>query len=245
MHYINLFFCATNMKVLGYVSDEMYVAIPDVLVEFESADGTVTVCGLRREEHSTAIWPLGPTASLYANRASGRRSSDTNLGSEPYQFRLLSDGLLGYMWPKWVRSGERAEFRVHSVEQYQLSLWRYGLQKECIGVIGWYDEHGPNATVQITPDGDLHPDRRAVEQTGYGSPDHTRFVTAPERGGLYYLWAKTPSGQGIFLSVGGGAGRSAGRRSQCSPARIPGTRTTTSAAAAITSMPTTCRTNQS
>ena len=29
----------------------------------------------------------------------------------PYQFRLLSDGLLGYAWPKWVRSGEESEFR--------------------------------------------------------------------------------------------------------------------------------------
>ena len=38
--------------------------------------------------------------------------------------RLLSDGLLGYAWPKYVRSGEQSEFRVHAVEQYKLALWR-------------------------------------------------------------------------------------------------------------------------
>ena len=45
---------------------------------------------------------------------------------EPLQFRLLSDGLLGYMWPKWIRAGERSEIRIHSTEQCQLTLWRYG-----------------------------------------------------------------------------------------------------------------------
>ena len=41
-------------------------------------------------------------------------------GRPPYHFRLLSDGLLGYAWPKWVKAGEKSEFRVHSVEPYQL-----------------------------------------------------------------------------------------------------------------------------
>ena len=40
----------------------------------------------------------------------------------PFQFRLLSDCLLGYIWPKWVRSGEIAEFRVHAVEQSNSSI---------------------------------------------------------------------------------------------------------------------------
>lgn len=31
------------MRILGYVSDEMYVAIPEALVELESPNGTVTV----------------------------------------------------------------------------------------------------------------------------------------------------------------------------------------------------------
>ena len=55
---------------------------------------------------------------------------------QPHQFRLLSDGLLGYMWPKCVRGGERAEFRVHGVVEYELELWRYGAEKEFIRRIG-------------------------------------------------------------------------------------------------------------
>ena len=34
----------------------------------------------------------------------------------------LSDGLLGYAWPKCVRAGEQSEFRVHAVEQYHVEL---------------------------------------------------------------------------------------------------------------------------
>ena len=72
----------------------------------------------------------------------------------PHQFRLLSHQLLGYAWPKWVRAGEKSEFRVHSVEAYRLDLWRYGYEKEHVRPLGWYDEHGARATMQITPDGD-------------------------------------------------------------------------------------------
>jgi N,N-dimethylformamidase len=182
------------MKVLGYVSDEMYVAIPDALVEFESAGGPVTI--IRSSPRGALYGDLaaGPYRVTLCKPGFGSKIVHASLGSEPYQFRLLSDGLLGYMWPKWVRSGERAEFRVHSVEQYQLSLWRYGLHKECIGVLGWYDEHGPKATVQVTPDGDYTQTGVQWNKFGYGGPDHTRFVTAPDHTGLYYLRAKTPSG---------------------------------------------------
>ncbi|HVP49385.1 MAG TPA: N,N-dimethylformamidase beta subunit family domain-containing protein [Bryobacteraceae bacterium] len=183
------------MRVLGYISDEMYVAIADALAEFESADGAVTV--LRSSPRGAFYGDLaaGPYRVTLSKPGFGSKIVSVNLGAEPYQFRLLSDGLLGYMWPKWVRSGERAEFRVHSVEQYQLSLWRYGWRKECLGVIGWYDEHGPRATMQITPDGDYTQTGVQWNKPGYGAPDHTRLITAPERSGLYYLWAKTPSGR--------------------------------------------------
>ena len=58
------------------------------------------------------------------------------------------------MWPKCVKTGEQAEFRVHSDEEYSLELYRYGEVKELVKRIGTYDEHGPRATIQITPDGD-------------------------------------------------------------------------------------------
>jgi N,N-dimethylformamidase len=181
------------MRVLGYVSDEMYVAIPEALAEFESPNGPVTVLRSSPRGELYGDLPDGAYRVTLSKQGFGSKIVSVTVGSRPYQFRLLTDGLLGYMWPKWVRSGERSEFRVHSVEQYQLSLWRYGQRKEFIGVIGWYDEHGPRAVMQITPDGDYTQTGVEWSKKGYGSPDHTRLIMAPERGGLHYLWAKTPS----------------------------------------------------
>ena len=113
----------------------------------------------------------------------------------PYQFRLLADGLLGYAWPKWVRTGEQAEFRVHSVEAYKIDLWRYGENKEHVAKIGWFDEHGPLATMQITPDGDYTETGVAWNKVGYGSWQHAQYVTAPDRSGLYYFHVRTDSGR--------------------------------------------------
>ena len=115
--------------------------------------------------------------------------------ARPHQFRLLADDLSGYAWPKWVRSGEKAEFRVHAVEQYKLTLWRYGYEKELVRNIGWFDEHGPRATMQITPDGDYTRTGVAWNQQGYTSPHHKQYVEAPQRSGLYYFHAETFSGK--------------------------------------------------
>ena len=52
-----------------------------------------------------------------------------------------------------MRLGAADEFRVHAVEPYKLGLWRYGLRKEFIRNIGWYDNHGPRAAMQTVPDG--------------------------------------------------------------------------------------------
>src|SRR3954467_11498932 len=140
--------------LVGYVSDERYVAVADALVEFE------------RDGESVAVVRSTPRGAIYADLAPGPYRATLvkdGFGSKsvtvqadpatPYQFRLLTDRLLGYMWPKWVRSGELSEFRVHAVEPYRLSLWRYGLKKELIRLVGWFDEHGPRAVMQITPDG--------------------------------------------------------------------------------------------
>jgi hypothetical protein len=183
------------MKIIGYVSDEMYVAIPDVLAEFESAEGAVTQ--LRSSPRGAFYDDLGEGdyRVTLSKQGFGSKIVKAHLGGKPYQFRLLTDGLLGYMWPKWTRSGERSEIRVHSVEQYQLSLWRYGLRRELIGVVGWYDEHGPRAMMQVTPDGDYTQAGVRWNQLGWGELSSTQLITAPKRSGLYYLWAKTPSGR--------------------------------------------------
>lgn len=182
-------------RLVGYVSDERYVAVPEVLVELQRGGETVAVT--RSTARGAVFAPVEPgryTATL-AKAGFGARSVEVEVGAEPHSFRLLSDGLLGYVWPRWVRSGERGEFRVHSVEPYHLSLWRYGWTKELIRPLGWFDEHGPRATMQITPDGDYT--RTGVEwnRRGYTSPHHTQFATAPERSGLYYFHAETESGR--------------------------------------------------
>jgi len=180
--------------VIGYVSDEMYLALPDVLVEFEpiqGGEGTVLRSSPRGALHGD-LTP-GEYRIVLAKAGYGSKTVLVNIGSgTPVQFRLLSDNLIGYMWPKWVRCGETAEYRIHATEQYQLSLWRYGRQRELIGVLTWVDEHGPQANRQILPDGDFTQTGTRWNTEGYAAAP---TITAPERGGLYYLWARTPSGK--------------------------------------------------
>jgi hypothetical protein len=182
-------------SIIGYVSDENYLAIPDVLVEIESAGGGGVVTMLRSSPRGAlyADIPAGKYRIVLAKSGYGSKTVVAEIGiGAPVQFRLLTDGLIGYMWPKWVRCGERAEFRVHSIEPYQLSLWRYGLRKELIRVVTWMDEHGPQANRQILPDGDFTQTGAKWNTEGYAAPP---MLEAPERSGLYYLWARTPSGR--------------------------------------------------
>jgi N,N-dimethylformamidase len=181
------------MRTLAYVSDEMYVALSDVLAEFEARDdGAVTILRSSPRGALRGDLPAGTYRVTLAKTGYGSKASTVEVGREPVQFRLLSDGLLGYMWPKWVRAGEIAEFRVHAVEQYQLTLWRYGIKKEFVRMIGWIDEHGPQANRQIAPDSDFTQTGVKWNSDGYPAPP---TIVAPERSGLYYLWARTPSGR--------------------------------------------------
>ena len=87
-----------------------------------------------------------------------------------------------------IIQGEKSEFRVHSSEQYKLEMFRYGLHKELIQTIGWYDEHGPGATQQVTPDGDYTRDGVQFNKVGFSNnPHHNQNVVAPDRSGLYLL----------------------------------------------------------
>jgi hypothetical protein len=180
--------------LVGYVSDERYVALADVLLEFADAFGSVEA----RSRATGAVYAdIGPgTYQVTLQKPGyGAKRVRATLSGQPHQFRLLCDGLLGYAWPKWVRAGEKAEFRVHSVEPYKIDLWRYGWQKELAGKIGWFDEHGPLATMQITPDGDYTQTGVEWNRVGYGSWQHHQYVKAPERSGLYYFHARTDSGR--------------------------------------------------
>jgi hypothetical protein len=181
--------------LLGYVSDERYVALADVLLEFTNARGESWEA--RSRASGSVFCDLPPDRYVVTLQKPGFGAKRVPLSMPaggPYQFRLLSDSLLGYAWPKCVRAGEAAEFRVHSVEPYKLELWRYGWEKEFVRGLGWHDEHGPRATMQITPDGDYTRTGVAWNKVGYTSPAHKQLVEAPARSGLYYFHASTRSG---------------------------------------------------
>jgi N,N-dimethylformamidase len=181
--------------LIGYVSDERYVALPGVLLEFEGLAGSFEARS-RATGSVHADLPPGKYKVTLQKAGFGAKSVviDVIPGRPPYQLRLLSDCLLGYAWPKWVKAGEKSEFRVHSVEPYELGLWRYGLAKEPVKNLGWFDEHGPRATMQITPDGDYSQTGVDWNKYGYTNSLLHQFVEAPSRSGLYYFHARTMSG---------------------------------------------------
>jgi N,N-dimethylformamidase len=182
--------------LIGYVSDEAYVALADVALEFASAAGQSWETRSRASGAVHAELPPGEyLVTLHKQGYGGKRVRLTLPVREPHHFRLLADGLLGYAWPKCVRAGEKSEFRVHSVEQYKVELWRYGWDKQFVRGLGWHDEHGPRAVMQITPDGDYSRTGVAWNKTGYLSPLHQQIVEAPAKSGLYYFHASTMSGR--------------------------------------------------
>ena len=181
--------------LIGYVSDHRYVALPGVHVELIGPGGSVAIHS-RATGSVHADVPPGRYEVVLASNGYGAKRVLLDLPtSEPHQFRLLPDELWGYVWPKWVRGGDSSEFRVHSDAAYKLELFCYGLDKEFTRTIGWYDEHGPRATIQITPDGDYSQTGVAWNKYGYTSPHHKQFVTAPQRSGLYYFHAKSENGR--------------------------------------------------
>lgn len=180
--------------LIGYVSDEHYSALPDVQLEFISTAGS---CDARSRATGAIYADLSPGEYEVVLQKVGYGAKRVRIAlhpNQPHQFRLLSNCLLGYAWPKWVRSGEQSEFRVHSVEPYKLELLRYGLEKKFVRHLGWHDEHGPRATMQITPDGDYTQCGAQWNKVGYNSATHRQFAAAPVESGLYYFHASTERG---------------------------------------------------
>ena len=187
--------------LIGYVSDERYLALADVLLEFRSGGKTRAI--VRSTPRGAVEADLDPgeyEVTLVKQGYGSKHSWMTVDADRPHHFRLLTDGLLGYVWPRAAKSGGRSEFRVHSTEPYRLSLWRYGWKREFVKLVGWFDEHGPRAVMQILPDGDFTPTGVGWNRVGYGNnAHHTQFVVGPERSGLYYLHAKGEQ-TGTFFS---------------------------------------------
>ena len=152
-------------------------------VEFERDGETVAVVKFTPRGGSIADLAAGPYRVTLARGV--RREGVTISVAEdgrPYQFRLLSDGCRATSGRNGCARGERAESVFHALEPYRLTLWRYGREREFVRMLGWFDEHGPRAVMQITPDGDYTQTGVELEQAGYGSPHHTQLVTGPAVG---------------------------------------------------------------
>lgn len=180
--------------LVGYVSNERYVALCDVALEFANESITLQARSSATGAVHADIPPGTYQVALQHPGYGSKRVTMTVDPDQPYHFRLLTDCLLGYMWPKAAAAGETSEFRVHAVEEYRLELWRYGAEKQFIRRIGTFDEHGPRATMQITPDGDYTQTGVKWNEQGYNRIAQGQHLTAPDRSGLYYLHARTKSG---------------------------------------------------
>jgi hypothetical protein len=184
--------------IAAFISDENYLALPGVSVEcinLATGESSLSISSASGGLHLD-VEPARYRLVLARDGFSSKWiECELGAGGEPLQLRMLSNRPLGFMWPKWVRSGERSEIRAHAAEQYQLSLWRYGLNKTPYGVVSWFDEHGPLTMLQILPDGDFSQTGVRWNSVGYPTPHPQQTILAPERSGLYYLWGRTQSGQ--------------------------------------------------
>jgi len=186
--------------VIGFVSDEMFVAIADAQLEFKRIDD-----GQRTEARSSASGAVnlelspGEYEVALAHPNFGSKISTVNISKNmaPHQFRLLSKSLVGYIWPKWCRSGEVGEIRFSAHEAVEISLWRYGWEKEFIRDIGRFQAFAPSGDSQTLPDGDIAKIGVNWNHDRFDySPDlEALSVTAPEKSGLYYFHLKSSSGE--------------------------------------------------
>jgi N,N-dimethylformamidase len=181
--------------LIGYVSDERYVALVDVAVVIENGAGMIATRSLANGAVVADVEPGPCRVTLAKDGFGAKRVEMAVTPGKQYQFRLLSDRLLGYAWPKWVTAGQEGEFRIHSTDAYKLSLWRYGWEKELVQDLGWFDDHGPASTKQITPDGDYTETGLHWNRVGFGAKWHHQRVIAPPRTGLYYFHVKNARGE--------------------------------------------------
>ncbi|MCA9115421.1 MAG: carboxypeptidase regulatory-like domain-containing protein [Planctomycetaceae bacterium] len=185
--------------LLGYLSDEHFVAISGAQVELTRGDESLaTVSRASGSIHAeiSGRWKMTVNAPGFGAR---HYELDVSPQYQPVQFRLLSSRLAGYMWPKTVPAGGTSEYCINSPEGFRLDLYHYGWEKKFIRSYGWCDEHGPQAMRQLLPTGDFTQTGCQWNRTGYNLEYQRHGITAPEQSGLYGLHLSTMSGE--FLSI--------------------------------------------
>src|SRR5438132_6786800 len=94
------------IMLVGYVSDERYVAVHDVAVVFESSGEMIATRSLANGAVVADVTAGPYRISLAKDGFGSKRVEMMVTPGQPYQFRLLSDRLLGYAWPKWITAGQ-------------------------------------------------------------------------------------------------------------------------------------------
>ncbi len=177
--------------LLGYVSDENYVAIAGALIEAADANADrapITAVSSASGRIDLDLAP-GEYTVFLAAAGFGAKHVEVSVGAGPVQFRLLSARPYGYVWPKYAAAGDVGDLCISSPDPYRLSLWRYGRDRELVTELG-FGEHEVGATAALLPDGDVT--RTGVEWLSYGFPGQP--ITAPDRSGLYYVHLNSVSG---------------------------------------------------
>src|SRR4051812_46032615 len=189
--------------LIGYVSDEQHVAVADAQVEFTRGDDPdaafevrSSASGAVRADLSSGTWTVTVAKPGYTRKFV---ELDVAADMTPHRFRLLSDRMLGYAWPKWVRAGTKVELRLHAQEPFRVSIWRYGWEKRQIADLGLFDSFGPGGDRQVVPDGDFTIDGCRWNENGYPfGPDARNVIDAPDRTGLYYVHMKAVASRNFF-----------------------------------------------
>src|SRR5262245_14315096 len=101
--------------LIGFVSDEYFAALADVGLEFRGPGVDRLVTRSLPSGAVVADIPPGEYDVVLCKPGFGNKRVRSVIDSKkPVHWRLLSDRLLGYAWPKWCKGGDKVEFRVHS-----------------------------------------------------------------------------------------------------------------------------------
>ena len=228
--------------LVAYVSDERYVALPDVLLEFEGEAGSFEARSRATGSVHVDLPPgtykvtlqkpgFGAKSVRVRDRTGPRALSVPAAVRRPARLRLaqVGQGRREVRVPRPLRRALSSESLAVRISQGARPRASAGSTSTARGP---RCRSRPTAT---TP-------RPASPGTSTAMPTRccTSMSTAPERSGLYYFHADGQSGaEFAFPWIVAPAQPHA--PSPCWPRTSPGTPTTTSAAAATTSTPTACR----